>query len=324
MNDYLWDRSGPPDAEIARLERALAAYAYRPARPRRVFTLAAGLAAAASIALVAGAAYVAHERSGWGVEAIAGTPRVSGEPVSSPARLHVGDDLVTDAASRARLGVGDLGEVEVSPNSRLRLLRARLGEHRMVLQEGEIHATIWAPPRRFYVNTPSATTVDLGCAYTLRVDPDGSGHVAVEHGWVAFEYAGREAFIPEQAVCETRPGAGPGTPHYADAPDALSSGLSILDFSPTGNVNRAAAFDAVLATARPRDAFTLWHLLSRAAPAERARVYERLAAFVPPPPGVTRDAVLRGDRAALDAWWNALGLDSTSWWRLFTRPWRQP
>ena len=330
MSDYLWDRSGPPDAEVAHLETLLAGHAHRGTMPalrtRASFPLLATLAAAASIALAAGAAHVARSapHAGWGVETMSGAPRVSGEPVVSTTRLHVGDVLVTDAGARARLGAGDVGEVEVAPNSQLRLLRARSGEHRMVLQRGEIHASIWAPPRQFYVNTPSSTTVDLGCAYTLRVDRDGSGHVAVEHGWVAFEFAGRESFIPQNAVCDTRPGIGPGTPHYADAAPALAAGLSILDFEPTGNVSRADAFNAVLAAARPKDALTLWHLLSRTTPPERARVYDRLAAFVPPPPGVTRDAVLRGDRQALDAWWNALGLDSTSWWHLLTRPWRQP
>jgi hypothetical protein len=30
-----------------------------------------------------------------------------------------------------------------------------------------IHAYIWAPPGEFVVDTPSAVTVDLGCACTL-------------------------------------------------------------------------------------------------------------------------------------------------------------
>jgi hypothetical protein len=38
------------------------------------------------------------------------------------------------------------------------------------------------------------------------------------------------------------------------------------------------------------------------------------------PVAVTRDAVLRLDRAALDQWWDALGLDEASWWRKWKRP----
>ena len=80
----------------------------------------------------------------------------------------------------------------------------------MALDRGEIRARIWAPPRLFFVNTPSATAIDLGCAYTLQVDDRGWGKVRVETGWVAFEHKGRESFIPKDAMCATRPGVGPG------------------------------------------------------------------------------------------------------------------
>ena len=153
------------------------------------------------------------------------------------------------------------------------------------------------------------------------MDDRGWGHLVVESGWVAFQHGGRESFIPEKAMCATRPGVGPGTPCYTDAAPSIVEALTILDFSPTQDVRRAAALDTVLTLARPKDAFTLWHLLSRGTLAERARVYERLASLVPPPQGVTRDAVLRGDRRALDAWWNTLGLDSATWWRIWKRKW---
>ena len=41
---------------------------------------------------------------------------------------------------------------------------------------------------------------------------------------------------------------------------------------------------------------------------------------VPMPSGVTRDAVMRLDKAALDQWWDALGLRDASWWRKWKRP----
>ena len=191
----------------------------------------------------------------------------------------------------------------------------------MSLVEGTIHARIWAPPKFFFVNTPAAVAIDLGCAYTLQVQPDGSGLVRVTHGWVGFEHAGRESFIPEQAVCVTRPGIGPGTPQYEDAPASFPDALAILDFASPSDVRRPAAYEAVLSQARRRDALTLWHLLQRGTADERASVYERMAALAPPPAGVTRDAVLSGDRRAIDVWWNSLGLDSTTWWRMWKKNW---
>jgi len=58
--------------------------------------------------------------------------------------------------------------------------------------------------------------------------------------------------------------------------------------------------------ARPRDTLTLWHLLARVNGADRVRVYDKMAAFVPPPPGVTREGVLQLDQQMLETWRHAL------------------
>ena len=145
--------------------------------------------------------------------------------------------------------------------------------------------------------------------------------VRVTSGWVGFAYKGRESFIPQGGVCLTRPGVGPGTPYYDDAPAGYAAALSTLDFGTPGDPQRSAALETVLSSARQRDALTLWHLLTRGTLDERGRVYDRMAALVPPPDGVTKDAVLRRDRRATDRWWNALGLDDASWWRLWIRDW---
>jgi hypothetical protein len=337
-DDYLWDGSGEPDPEVARLEALLQPYrhkhvplllpARRPARRRFAAAAMQVLTAAASLVLVVGAAWFASaiRSKGWTVQSLAGAPAVAGTPIDAPARLPVGQVVTTDAGSRARIDVGSIGIVDVEPNSRVRLITSRAGEHRMALDRGRIRALIWAPPRLFFVNTPSSTAIDLGCAYTLDVDDQGWGKIHVESGWVAFEYNGVESFIPTNAVCSTRPGFGPGTPCYADAVPGFAEALTILDYSPMNDARREAALDTVLAGARPKDAFTLWHLLSRVTPEERGRVYDRMAALVPPPPGATREAIVSGDarrrRPLIDAWWGKLELDSASWWRIWKSPWK--
>ena len=341
-DDYLWDGSGEPDPEVVRLEALLAPLRHRrsaPALPARSSRLAPlmmrwmvpALSVAAALLLVAAAAWVIYgmTRSGWSVQSIAGSPVVDGAPLAGggrgavaagkTARLGVGDWLVTDGASRARIAVGQIGRVDVEPNTRVQLVEARGREHRLALTRGTIHARIWAPPRFFYVNTPSAVAVDLGCEYTLQVDDTGAGLIRVTSGWVAFQNDGRESFVPEGSMCATRPGVGPGTPRYEDAPSGYAEALALLDFGRPDDPRRAAAFDLVVSTARPRDALTLWHLLARGTPEERARVFDRLATLAPPPSGVTRDAVLRGDRGAIYQWWDALGLESGTWGKLLKK-----
>lgn len=309
--DYLWDKSGEPDPEIQRLENLLAPLGHKldktpvlsfPKRTRIPFLLAI----AASMLVFCGGLWLAWHRTrpAWQVATVSGTPSLS--------RLAKGESINTDAGSKARLNLNDVGEVEVEPNTRLSVLAIRPDEQRLALERGTIHALIWAPPGRFIVNTPSAQTVDLGCQYTLKVDADGVGLVDVSVGWVAFEDAGRESFIPAGAACITRPGKGPGIPYYQDAPSELIDGLHRFDAS-------ADQWDIamILEKARPRDAISLWHLLRRVQPADRARVYNRLAQFITVPAGVTREGVLAADPQMIDSLWNTLDLGNTSWWRMW-------
>jgi hypothetical protein len=332
-SDYLWDRSGEPDPDVVQLEALLARYRHRapmpalrprpvPVTPRRMTgTLFLGLTAAAVLVLIAGTAWftAAQRGTGWVVETLAGRPVIDGQALDAGGQLRRGTWLETGGEAKARVMVGEIGRVDVDPNTRVKLVESRGRQHRMALQQGTIHALIWAPPKTFVVDTPSAVATDLGCAYTLEVDGRGAGTVRVTSGWVGFTFKGRESFIPAQAMCLTRPGVGPGTPYYEDVDEGYAEALEVLDFGGDGHVSRAAALDTILSTSRKRDALTLWHLLSRGTPDERRRVYSKMAALVPPPDGVTLDAVLRGDRRATDRWWNALGLDDASWWRLWTR-----
>lgn len=338
-NDYLWDGSGPADPDVERLESLLrplghtrdavkgaaglslpprpvqgVAPARRPQRIVQALRPALAIAATVVVGLTVWFGWGIW-RGGWSVQTIAGAPQVDGRAVDDDGLLRLGERLVTDGASRARISVGRIGRVDVDPDTRLQLLSTGGTDHRLSLERGTIHAQISAPPRFFNVNTPYAVAVDLGCAYTLHVDDSGGGLLRVTHGWVAFDYNGREAFIPQGAVGATRPGVGPGTPRYEDAPSGYSEALAVLDFSDAGAAARGAALDHVLSHARARDALTLWHLLSRGTPEERARVYDRLALLGPPPRSVTRDAVLSGNREALMSWWDSFGFEGTRWWQ---------
>jgi hypothetical protein len=239
-----------------------------------------------------------QQRAAWRVARLAGTPVVGIAPVRTTGRLTVGEWLETDRSSRAQIDVADIGRVEVEPNSRIRLLETRAAAHRLRLERGGVRAKINAPPRLFFVETPSAVAVDLGCSYTLRVDNAGRGVLQVNSGWVELAHNGREAIVPQGALCQTRPGIGPGTPYFADAPAALQTALAELDFANGGS----RALSTVLATARRRDSLTLWHLLPRVFEAERDRVYDRLKRLTPPPADVTRQGIRRLDPTLMRLW----------------------
>ena len=212
--------------------------------------------------------------------------------------VAAGDWLQTDASTRAEMRIGDIGTVEIEPNSRLRVIATSANNHRLSLDHGEISATISAPPKLFFVETKSATAVDLGCQYDMKVDEAGNGLLRVTRGWVSFEWQGRESLVPAGASCRTRAGSGPGTPFFDDAPQRLTAALDQFDFA-AGN---EAALNAILANARSRDTLTLWHLLSRVPAPLRTGVFDRMVSFAPLPSDVTREKALALDPQTLKIW----------------------
>jgi hypothetical protein len=313
-DEYLWSGGGDPDPEAARLERLLSGLRHRrplalpeTRAPRLRLRVWAPLLAAAAVVLALASVLVPPAPPGpsWDVARVEGSPRLASRPMGATGRLRVGQWLETDESSRARIQVGAIGRVDVGPRSRVRLLSAAANEHRLGLAEGVLHAEVTAPPRFFFVETPSAVAVDLGCAYTLEVGEDGSGRLHVSRGFVALEKDGRETLVPAGALSALRPGHGPGLPYFDDAPAEVAGGVARLEDGDTG------ALEGVLAGARPRDTLTLYHLLARVAPPARDRVYERMAALRPPPQGVTREGVLALRPAMLLAWRSVLEADWT-------------
>ena len=349
-NDYLWDGSGEPDPEIEKLERALGRFRQdtpAPAfaetkvqeissvggREERFFWLTRLAAAAVVVLSVIGAGVVLRQpvrtggsNVGWKIVNVDGTSRVGADVIRSGqqnAKLEIGESLITSSDSRATLSVADIGQLELEPDTHVRLLESGSGRKRVALERGTVRAAIWAPPGEFVVNTPSAMAVDLGCVYTLQVDHSGGGTLHTMLGWVGFQQGSHESFIPAGAMCSTRANAGPGTPYFEDASEIFRKSLFELDFGTERGAERASLLQRVLQESRSRDAITLWHLLSRVNEEDRKDVYQRLASLVPPPSEVTRDGILQLDRTMMDSWWNQFGLGDISLWRTWKQRWPQ-
>jgi hypothetical protein len=276
------------------------------------------------VMIVRGRQTVPAPGPGWDVLDVRGTLRLGKTTLSagkSASHLGVGEVLETGVQSQARLTAEQTGQIDVEPNTRLRLVAMGNDSKRIALDRGVIHAFIWSPPGQFVVDTPSGTTVDLGCAYTLQVDDSGAGVVRTSMGWVGFRLNGHESFIPAGAVAAIKPKSGPGTPYFEDASEKFRSALASFDFEDSTPQQRARDLETVLDVARKRDALTLWHLLARTDASQRVLVYAKLVRFVPPPAGVTKEGILRLDSGMMDGWWTELGFDDIAVWRRWERAW---
>ena len=309
-DNYLWDKSQPIDSEIQQLEQTLSVLRFKGKTHKQVQRqMFARLAIAASIILAIGAwLFVTQPMDssipGWDVVALTGTTTIDSMPLIKSGQLGLGQWLETDKNSTARVSVSNIGDVTVYPNSRLGLLVSmeRL-EHRLKLDHGKIKASITAPPKLFFVETPSALAVDYGCEYILEIDEKGDGKLEVILGWVALERDGRQSFVPMDGSCQIGVDIGPGTPYFNDATQSFLDALNELDFSGAGD----EALQTVLDEARARDMLTLWHLLMRDDEQQRGKIFDRMKALdAPMPKFVTRQSVIDLDLKILYGWWDEL------------------
>lgn len=235
---------------------------------------------------------------------------VAREGAVAAQQLSENEWLETDASSSARLRVGRIGSVAVGPESRVRLVRGAWNAHRMVLERGSIDAVIAAPPRLFFVETPTALATDLGCAYQLQVADDGSSTLRVTVGWVELSQGGHRSLVPAGLRASVSRDGVPGIPHAGEI--ALDSIEAAHVGNPSERVRAiVTALDAYDMNRpenirRQTSGITLWHLLQRVAAEDRAQVVTALQRRAPLPAGATMEGILTLDRQMLDRWRRAL------------------
>lgn len=284
-------------------------------RPRFAFAAVALIGIVVAVGALLMNRTPAPAGASWDVARMRGAPRIGSVLIRDKAKLGIGQWLETDPDSRAQISVSDIGHVEIDPNTRVRLLETKPTEHRLELERGRLSARISAPPKLFFVNTPSGVAEDLGCAYTLEVDDAGNSLLRVTAGWVALQLKDRESVVPAGAACATKAGIGPGTPYFEDASAGFRTALTRIDFDSVAT-DRSKSLDSLLRAARVRDTLTLLHLLGRVDGNDRVKVYERMAELVPPPQGVTREGVLALNQQMLDSWKDRLKL----YWSNYSSP----
>lgn len=325
-DDYLWDPSTSPVLSVQLMERRLESVRFeavrRPLnfppvitrRPRRLDRRL--LALAAGLVVVAGLSAFWSWRWSWPAGApwpatIYTSAADSGDrpaPLQLDRRFDVGPD------ASARVQIARIGSMAVSPGSTLVLSETRSSRHRVQLDRGAVRVRLWAPPGHFAFQTPAGSVIDLGCIFDLSVDGQGTTRVRVDTGWVQLANGWGEALVPAGASSVMVAASRPGVPIYDDAAPAFAAGVRAVE-QPSDVTTRVRSIDAIVATARPRDVITLLVLADVQPAAVKRPLLERAVRLVPPPPGVSVDAIVAGDSSQLWRWYNALDLPPPkSWW----------
>ncbi len=319
MTDERFDDNAPLPPELARLEATLRALPTprepdwsRVSEPRQPIWVRqrwnyASLAIAAALIIVSALSW--NMRQSWNVSVIRGSVRATG--MSFAGRLGEGGTLVTGSESQAALEVPGFGTVKLEGKCRLKRMRGDApGVRALLLEHGTVEAQITAPPRLFVIGTSVGRAVDLGCAYRLSVDDHGVGKLEVTQGRVVFEEHGRESLLPA-GLWAPLSGSGAGVPRRTHASDRFLALLAETDHPQCNNGELSVALRA----AEPSDAITLWHMLPRVMGAQRREVAERIAQLIEVPADIPIERIVALDPAALEAWWNALGVGPLQEWK---------
>ena len=100
--------------------------------------------------MVAGTWTIPGRNSGtWTIEPIEGSVRLGPRQIDVRESIQPGDRVLTDAGARARLAFQGVGTVEIGAGSRVRVARTRPGAIQLILEGGNLDATISAPPGIF-------------------------------------------------------------------------------------------------------------------------------------------------------------------------------
>jgi hypothetical protein len=333
-DEYLFEKRGPPDPGVERLEKLLEAQRWRPVPPPRLalpwprallrvaaIVVAAGGLAAAGLWLAngrGGATQFELADASGDVRVVEGLLATSTPADGAGGTLRRGARVVCGSGASARVRVADVGYVTLEGDTRVRVERSarpdeaptQEGAFQLYLERGSVSASIFAAPRIFELGTPSGIAVDLGCIYRTTVDDQGHTTLSVVLGKVSFEADGPKVHVPSHASCRALPGVGPGTPVWDDAEAAYRADVEVIDASGRTkdaaklgastsaplDATTSAALARVLEQSRVKDSLTLWHLLDDPRAELRGKVFDRLAALVPPPEDLKRATFERAPR----------------------------
>ena len=299
-DDYLFDKQGAPDPDVAALERLLAPLAHD-GRP---------LPALPDLTAVAGASHSSPDSTAAADDASPGLAAPSAGvrrlvlPILLAAALVVaaavalfgprgGDELAPGASARTieaaaprHLAFGEVAVLDLEQGCTLRFEHWRTDSIALELQRGTLRADVPAPgakgePELRIGTAYGDVTIDAGadsCAFRMSIALDsGVGDVGVKRGAVRLAAEGRSVLVPAGASVALGPG-GPRHPMFDDSSDELRKAVAMLEaYAAKGEPQFAtkSAFSVLSASRTKHDTLVLWHLLDEPG-APRAEIEKQL------------------------------------------------
>ena len=328
-DDFLWDGTGTPDADMAAMQKNLAPLAHhapldemRLARERRDQPISAqdarnapsrtgrqspvllaagicsaGLCVAALLLLMKGGKKNPCTEAASGFAFESSSDVSCGSHASMQGHMPIGETITVGRTSM-ELTIANIGKARIAPGSEITLVTTSIREHRLALRHGRMHAMVVAPPRLFVVETAAATAIDLGCEYDVAINRAGVGELTVMSGNVELTSKFGAVVVPAGYTAQLAPNLSTGVP-------LITAGNGYLVAIASDIAAGRPIAPARWSTPTADDAISLAYLLPRLDAVARNIVVDQLSTLVPLA-DINAAAAKAGDLGEIQRWCNAL------------------
>lgn len=236
--------------------------------------------------------------SPWKVRTIMGNVIINGR-VSTTERWEEKESLVTDSYSKAVINVPNTARIEVGENSFLILQKAKDKQNRIKLVKGNLRVINNNLMPYLSIEVDNSVIHDRGGTFEIKIDDNSITSLKVEYGYLEIEQKGRSYFLDEGYICDIHPNSHPGTPYRIDSSNELKNEVKKFDYENGGD----NSVQQIISLATESDMLTLLALIERVSESYRSILFNKIAAYYPPPAGVTLEGVVKLDRDMLEKWW---------------------
>jgi len=239
--------------------------------------------------------------SPWDVQLIDGTVTINGMANNS-GKISQGESLTTDSKSRIFVHIPLIGKLQIDTNTTIVLEKAKDGDNRVALKRGSFKIINSALMPDFTIVLNNSFIIDRGGVFSISADESDNIKVIVEFGFVEIGYKNESYYASEGYVCEIKNNFGPGIPYRLNASDTLKSEIEKFNYE-NGGTN---SIQKIISAAHKEDILTLLSLIPNTEQLQRQILFQVIANYFPPPPGVTRMGIIKADAEMINKWWEEI------------------
>jgi hypothetical protein len=236
--------------------------------------------------------------SPWEVRTIRGTVLINGLPNRSN-KIYQDEILSTEENSIAEINIPKVGSITVAPNTKIIFERTKDGDNKISLELGTVKISNSNYTPSFQIRIKNHIVIDRSGEFSVTVDDAKNTNITVNYGFVEIQNNEENIFMCKGFICNIRNGDLACVPYRLEASDSLKKELIIFNAQANGD----DSIEKIIPLTKQQDAPTLLTLIPRASQLKRQSLYQAIANYFPPPEGVTRMGIIKGDSQMLFLWW---------------------